>query len=306
MSAMVWTLGLLLAISTAACGGTSRGGRSGSVASGDYGGGLAKVEATEETLGFERMMFERLNRDRKENGLPALEYDDALADIARYHADDMSRNKFFAHESPTSGALEDRLDKAGYLALTARENLGEGPDVNSTEDSLLASPGHHANIMADDITHIGIGIVRGGIADPTNLVATQVFATPAELADPESSLGAVLARIQEGRVARGLPPLKEHPLLNDLAAEHVGDLPDAMEGSGAEQIGQAVAKKLAGVKGHGLSGVSIGTVLFIAVELFEPGPAVLAPNAKALGLATAPAIDERGRPAVKLLLLIGK
>jgi hypothetical protein len=288
------------------CGGGAAGG-GGASGSGVYGESrLPKVEATPDILELERTMFERLNADRGKSGLPPLAYDEALADIARFHAKDMSDHKFFAHDSPTSGSLEDRLDKAGYLALTARENLGEGPDVGRTQDSLLASPGHHANIMADDITRIGIGIVRGGVADPTNLIATQVFATPATVAEPGSSRELVLERIQAARKERGLPPAKEHPLLMELAEANVDSIPDDLSGSDAARIGQEVAKRLANEKGHGLKGVSVGTVLFIAVELFEPGAAVLAPGVKALGIATAAAKDERGRPAVKVLLLVGR
>ena len=111
-------------------------------------------------------MFERLNRDRAASGLPPLEYDEHLADIGRAQSEDMRLHHFFAHESPMYGALDDRFDRAGYVAKVARENLAEAPDVETAQDGLMKSPHHHENIMARDVTKIGIGIVRAGVKDP--------------------------------------------------------------------------------------------------------------------------------------------
>src|SRR5207253_9242370 len=101
-----------------------------------------------DVLAMEHAMFERLNHDRAAGGLPPLEYDPRLADVGRAHSADMSAHHFFAHESPTNGNLEDRLDAAGYLALKGRENLAEAGDVVGAQDGLMKSPGHHANIMS--------------------------------------------------------------------------------------------------------------------------------------------------------------
>jgi uncharacterized protein YkwD len=46
------------------------------------------------------------------------------------------------------------------LVATGRENLAAASSVDTAEDGLLKSPGHFANLMATDITHIGI--VRAG------------------------------------------------------------------------------------------------------------------------------------------------
>src|SRR5579871_6683225 len=90
---------------------------------GRFGEGVPKTPTTPEILAMEHDMFERLNRDRAAGGLPPLAYDDDLAAIGRAHSTDMRDHHFFAHESPTTGKLEDRLDRAGYLAIVGRENL---------------------------------------------------------------------------------------------------------------------------------------------------------------------------------------
>ncbi len=157
----------LIATPILACGGVDPAG---------FGEGVPKTEASPTVLVMERDMFERLNRDRAAGGLPPLAYDDDLAAIGRAHSDDMRGHHFFAHESPTTGTLENRLDRAGYVAVVGRENLAEANDVPTAQAGLMKSPGHHANIMSSDVTRIGIGIVKGGVLDPENYLFTQVFA----------------------------------------------------------------------------------------------------------------------------------
>ena len=285
----------LIAPATAGCGGAP-----GEVKFGA--GTVMQVEATPEIAGLERAMHARLNRDRKKEGLGPLAFEPELAAIARAHSEDMRVHRFFAHESPNTGTLEDRLDRAGYLASVARENLGEGPDIDRTEDSLLASPGHHANIMARDVTHVGIGIVKGGVGAPENLLVTQVFATPIAPVDPAQAVASVAQKIQKARRAAGLGALPRDPKLDELARQHVGDVTDDLDPAASERIGKAVTGALAGSK---LRGVLVGTTLFLTPAIYEPTGTVVEGAARAIGIAAAPARDQRGRPAIKVLLLVG-
>src|SRR5262245_15608031 len=79
-----------------------------------FGTGLPKVAVSSQVQQMEHAMFQRLNRDRAAHGLHALKYDERLADIGRYHSQDMRDHKFFDHDSPTTGALDNRLNRAGY------------------------------------------------------------------------------------------------------------------------------------------------------------------------------------------------
>lgn len=295
--AVACALAALALLGPAGCGG---GGAAGPARFGA--GAPEEVPATPEIAGLERAMHARLNRDRARKGLGPVAFDPALASIARGHSKDMSDHRFFAHESPRTGSLEDRLDRAGYLAAVARENLGEGPDVERTQDGLLASPGHHANIMAKDVSRVGIGIVKGGVAARENLLVTQVFATPIEPVDPGEALLVVAARIQDARRAAGLRPLPRDAKLDELARKHVGEVPDDLGPQAAERIGQAVTGALTG---SGLRGVMVGTSLFLTPAIYEAKGAVVSKAARAVGIAAAPAKDERGRPAIKVLFLVG-
>ncbi len=264
-------------------------------------GPIVVAKASAETSPLERKMHARLNRDRAKQGLGPLTFDAALADVARGHSQDMHELGFFAHESKRTGTLEDRLDRAGILVLAARENLGEGPNVDGTEDALLASPGHYANIMATDVTHIGIGIVSVGTKAEPRLLVTQVFATPANPETPAVVRASMLKRIAEARQKAGLPPLPSHPLLDSLAKKHVAEIKDDLD-SATDRIGDEVTKELVGTE---LSGVVVGASAFVSVELYQASGAAVTSKARAIGIATTTGHDARGRPVLQALVLIG-
>jgi hypothetical protein len=245
-------------------------------------------------------MHARLNRDRAKDGLPPLAFDDALAAVARGHSHDMGSHRFFAHDSPTAGSLEDRLDRAGILVKVARENLGEGPDVDRTQDGLLASPGHHANIMARDITHVGIGIVQVGSGSSKRLLVTQVFAKRPQR--EHAGADGVIPRaspLPDARLPRRTAPLIR---CSKAGERHVSE---GGRRSGHRRLRAHRQRRHQKLEGSGLSGVSVGTSVVLAPELYEPQGAATTPRARAIGIATAPARDARGRPAIKILLLVG-
>jgi hypothetical protein len=277
-------------------------------ACGGGGGGpasrLPRVAATHEPL--ERKMADRVDADRAKKGLPALSYEPALAEIARFHASDMRTNKFFAHDSPTSGSLDDRLAAASFNAATARENLAEAPDVDQAEDGLLASPGHYANIMADDITHIGVGIVHGGLADPDNLLFVQVFASPLASQSIGEATSDVMRRIADARRLKGLAKLAELGLLVDIARKHVEGLDDAIARNDLGDVAQAAVHDVEAAKNRELSGVTVAGSLLLHTSMYEPPAAALDPGARSVGVAVAEGRDDKGRRALVVLLLVGK
>ncbi len=261
--------------------------------------GPARVPASDEILAKEHEMHAAVNRDRAAAGLPPLEYDERLADIARAHALDMHQHLFFAHESPTAGTLDDRISRASYLAAVARENLAEAPDVALAEQGLMKSPHHHENLMATDVTRIGVGIVVGGVKDPRNLVFVQVFARPVKRQTPEEGKETVLETIAKARAARGLPAATVDPTLADLAASHLGDLPDDVPDAALHRIGKAVLSEA-----NRQGAILVTGARVISATEYEPPEAALGKKVS-LGVAVGPAKDEHGHDAVKVLLIIG-
>lgn len=293
-----YALIVALAVFLAGCGASSSGGR--------FGSWTPPILATPEIRALEHQMFEQVNRDRVALGVPPLVYDERLADIARAHSLDMREHGFFGHESPTTGLLEDRMDHAGYLAHEMRENLAIAGDVAKAQKNLLASPGHRANIYAPSVSHIGIGIVQGSATDPRALTFTQVFARPAEVESPDEVAEGLLARIDEARAGRGLAPLEIHPMLADLADEHLEDIPESVPPGSVGPVGDAVGRALNETPGHGLGSIRIvAQLVFSSGEVNVPEASVTSEISHA-GVAAEPGRDERGRPRVKVLLLLGR
>ena len=252
-------------------------------------------------------MFERLNQDRRKKGLAPLAYDDRLADIARYHSQDMRDAGFFGHDSPTTGSPQDRVDRAGYLAQESRENVAQAPDGTIAQDQLLASPGHYANIMAETVTHVGIGVVRDKEVpgQVRGYYFTQLFAKPVASASPAEAREVVLRKVTQARRQAGLAPLPMHPLLERLAKTHVENVDPDAPAKTLDRIGDAVVKELSQQSGHGLGGVEAAAQVGIGADMLQPEK-LMDQGVQAIGFAFAEDKDKQGKPVLKMLFLVGR
>jgi len=271
-----------------------------------FGAWQPPILATPEIAALEQQMAALVNADRRGDGLPPLSYDPRLADIGRAHSLDMRDHGFFAHESPVTGLLEDRIDRAGYLALEMRENLAQAGDIQRAEANLLASPGHRANIMAPTVTHIGVGIVRGGSGDPRVLTITQVFTRPALLDTPSQAVDKVVGLLNGARTRAGLAPMAAHPVLEQLADEHIAAVPNGVPAAAVADIGDQVSAALNQRQGHGLGGILIAAQGMFNGDEFQIPSATTNPATAHYGIAATTGADQRGRPRVKVLVLLGQ
>jgi len=110
----------------------------------------------------EQKMVDLVNAERIAVGLPALKVDMRLVKTARMKSQDMINNNYFAHQSPTYGSPFDLMKSQGITYRTAGENLAGHQTVEGAHKGLMNSPGHRANILNKNFTHIGIGIINGG------------------------------------------------------------------------------------------------------------------------------------------------
>lgn len=113
----------------------------------------------------ERYMLNLLNKERRANGLKTLEVEPNLATMARRYCAEMIDNDFFSHTSPVSGSLVDRVGSAGIPEgwLLAGENLAGAPTVEAAFQGLMNSSSHKNNMLKSTYTHIGVGVVDGGL-----------------------------------------------------------------------------------------------------------------------------------------------
>ncbi|MFF7475259.1 CAP domain-containing protein [Streptomyces sp. NPDC008092] len=105
------------------------------------------------------------NRERTRAGLRPLAADPQLAAAAQAYSTDMATRDFYAHTSPEGTQPWDRAAAAGSRRRTIGENIACGQrSAAEVVEGWMNSPGHRANILKPDFTHIGIGFAGGGRA----------------------------------------------------------------------------------------------------------------------------------------------
>lgn len=103
------------------------------------------------------------NNYRAQNGLPALKLDSRVMATAQSKAQDMATNRYFSHTSPTLGSPFDQMKAEGITYRRAAENIAMGQrSAKEVVDAWMKSPGHRANILDRNLTHIGIGYTAKG------------------------------------------------------------------------------------------------------------------------------------------------
>lgn len=110
---------------------------------------------------FEQKVIELTNNERTKHGLQPLQHDRDLSVVSKDKSKDMLNNQYFAHDSPTYGSPFDMMQAYGVDYRTAGENIAKGQ--RSAEEVVTAwmnSPGHRANILSNDFTHIGVGYIE--------------------------------------------------------------------------------------------------------------------------------------------------
>ena len=106
----------------------------------------------------EQKLWNLVNQDRANHGLPELPLDEELSRLARLKSCDMRDNHYFAHQSPTYGRAADMLSAFGYAYNGVGENIAHHATVEKAEAAFLSSTGHRSNLMGSQWKKIGIGV----------------------------------------------------------------------------------------------------------------------------------------------------
>lgn len=112
---------------------------------------------------FENKVLELVNEERAKYGLATLEMDESLRDLARLKSNDMQKNNYFSHTSPTYGTPFEMLKSYGISYKAAAENIAQGYTTpEAVVEGWMNSSGHRKNILSSSYTHIGIGYSTTG------------------------------------------------------------------------------------------------------------------------------------------------
>ncbi len=119
------------------------------------------------------------NTERATLGLSQLKVNSVLNKVAELKVQDMVKNGYFAHVSPTGISPWSWFSLAGYDYRYAGENLAVNfKDYKNIVPSWMKSPSHKANIVDAHYTEIGIAIMEGIYKGKTVVFVTQEFGKP--------------------------------------------------------------------------------------------------------------------------------
>lgn len=133
-------------------------------------------------------MLALVNADRAAQGLQPVGWDATAALAGQQHSEEMAEFGYMSHWNMDGYGPEVRYSRAGGLDI-AQENVyrlvhqwedGRGAPIDDWEQvvrdaqaALMNSPGHRANILAPEHTHLGVGIAYN--AATGNVAISQEF-----------------------------------------------------------------------------------------------------------------------------------
>ena len=126
---------------------------------------------------YERKVFDMINQKRAENGEKPLVWNDALADVARKHSQDMADNKYFSHRGLDNSMVSDRADRGGMgkwraIGENIAYNRGYKDPLEKAVQLWMESTGHRQNLLDDHWKESAVGIA---FTQDGSFYFTQVF-----------------------------------------------------------------------------------------------------------------------------------
>ena len=129
-----------------------------------YPGDVIVIPKTDSTAkSYESEVVRLVNVERTKRGLSPLSHNWQLSRVARYKSEDMRKNGYFSHNSPTYGTPFQMIKSFGISYKTAGENIAKGQSTpTAVVNAWMNSSGHRANILNSAFTEIGVGYAPNG------------------------------------------------------------------------------------------------------------------------------------------------
>ena len=126
-------------------------------------------------------IFTLTNAERAKAGLPLLTESKQLDTLALMHSDNMIKHRFYSHTDHEGFGPQERKAKyaRGFIAsmgenIISASILGNEKEMAATlVQAWMRSPGHRANILSRQYTHLGVGST---LKEGKEVYATQNFA----------------------------------------------------------------------------------------------------------------------------------
>jgi uncharacterized protein YkwD len=245
----------------------------------------------------EKRMVELINRDRARHDLPPLEVDDRVTAVSRAHSADMLETGIVGHISPNTGSAADRAKAAGIRSALVLENVARAYGLTEAQDGLMNSPGHRANILSRQATHVGVGIVLGKeVAGRREMFITQVFIRVASEINPDEIAAAVSKKVRARRSLAG------DAWLDEVARDFAGRV---AAGTPTPEAAARASEKLR-TRPNAFRGVTTVATTVADVSAFDPGQALADESVSHFGIGVAQGDHpELGDGAIFIVVLFG-
>lgn len=120
---------------------------------------------------MERDVFDRVNDERAERGLPPVAWDDRLAELARDWSREMADTGELRHQD--LGAALQGGEVEGYTSVGENVFSGTGPVTSGrVHEGWMRSQDHRGNVLEPGWDRLGVGVV---CAEDGSVWATQEF-----------------------------------------------------------------------------------------------------------------------------------
>lgn len=108
----------------------------------------------------ERIFLNLINNKRMEKNLLEFEVDQTLLNIARLKCQDIAKNNYFSHISPTYGSLYQMLQNNNFSYSKASENIARAINADTALNNLMNSENHKNNILSENYNYTGVAVVN--------------------------------------------------------------------------------------------------------------------------------------------------
>ena len=246
----------------------------------------------------EERMLVLVNKDRADHGLASLALDTRVTKIARLHSDEMLETGNVAHVSPRTGSAGDRVKAGGVRTAVILENVARAYGVAEAEQGLMNSPGHRANLLSTDVSHVGIGITLGkDVAGRRELLVTQVFIHIPQPIKQDAVRAQVAAKIQSIKAMTSSSELRQ------VAQTFASEL---ARGVTTDEASKRASKSL-DTAARGFSRVSTLVTAVANVKAFDPSGSLGGAQVSHFGIGVAQGDHAvMGEGAIYVVVLLGQ
>ena len=176
---------------------------------------------------YPAVLADLANKDRLDSGVSGLAWSNTLEKAAKLKAEDMLKNGYFAHVSPTGVSPWHWLGEAGYNFLYAGENLAiDFSESENVERAWINSPTHKENIINKNFTEIGIATAEGVYKGKNTTVVVEFFGEPLKFTDkevPSTTTKLSVVEEKEGMGGKVAGASTENPILPEEKQPKVED-----------------------------------------------------------------------------------